>query len=229
MATYRDFREMLPRGDIDAVLIATGDRWHTVASIMAAAAGKDVYCEKPCAMTIAQCQALAETMRRYGRVFQAGTHRRNIGHCRRAVELAQSGKLGKLHTLHAAIGKPWESHDWLPAEPEPAKDFIDWDLWLGPAPGGPTIISMSTATGDAASTSIPVPGCSIGAPHTVDLCQWANQADSVTPIEFEPVGDAIVGRYANGIKLVLRAKGWPPLGFCPVRFEGDEGWVETGD
>ena len=67
VATYRDFREMLPRTDIDAVLIATGDRWHTMASIYAAKAGKDIYCEKPCSMTIAESQALADTMRRYGR------------------------------------------------------------------------------------------------------------------------------------------------------------------
>jgi predicted dehydrogenase len=180
-------------------------------------------------MTIAQCQALAETMRRYGRVFQAGTHRRNIGHCRRAVELALSGKLGKLHTLHAAVSRPWETHDWLPAEPQPDKNIIDWDLWLGPSPWRP--FNHKYVDGDWRHRFDFDSGAGLldwGA-HTVDLCQWANRADGTTPVEFEPVGDTIVGRYANGVKLILRAKGWPQLGFCPVRFEGDEGWVETGD
>ena len=84
---YRDFREMLPREDIDAVLIATGDRWHTLASIYTAKAGKDIYCEKPCSMTIAESQALAETMRRYGRIYQAGTQRRSVANFLFAADL----------------------------------------------------------------------------------------------------------------------------------------------
>ncbi|NLH16023.1 MAG: Gfo/Idh/MocA family oxidoreductase, partial [Phycisphaerae bacterium] len=77
-AMYRDMFELLARSDIDAVLIATGDHWHTLGSILAAKAGKDVYSEKPCGLTIGQCQALDDTIRRYGRVFQAGTQRRNV-------------------------------------------------------------------------------------------------------------------------------------------------------
>ena len=96
---YRDFRELLERKDIDAVLIATGDRWHAPASIMAAKAGKDVYSEKPCGLTIAYCQELADTMQRTGRVFQAGTQRRSVPNFQQAVQLAHSGKLGKIHTL----------------------------------------------------------------------------------------------------------------------------------
>ena len=100
-ATYRDLRELLARPDIDAVLIATGPNWHATASILAANAGKDVYCEKPCTKNIAQSLALAETFRRCGRVFQAGTQRRNLPHVAFAVELARRGKLGKLQTVHA--------------------------------------------------------------------------------------------------------------------------------
>ena len=101
VATYRDFREMLARGDIDAVLIATGDRWHTMASIYAAKAGKDIYCEKPCSMTIAESQALADTMDRYGRIYQAGTQRRSIANFIFATDLCRNGKLGKLSKVHA--------------------------------------------------------------------------------------------------------------------------------
>ena len=232
-AIYHDFRELLARDDIDAVVIATGDRWHALASIMAAQAGKDVYSEKPCAMTIGLCQALADTMRHQGRVFQAGTQRRNLVHFDHAVKLAQSGKLGNLHTLHASIYELSDRHDWLPAETEPPKDVVDWDMWLGPAPWRP--YNHQYVDGRWRGHFDFDSGAKLldwGA-HTVDLCQWANQADRTVPIEFEPIdvpGDnVIIGRYANGVKLVLRRTGWLGLGTCPVRFEGDEGWVETGD
>ena len=100
---YGDFRELLDRRDIDAVLIATGDRWHADASMLAARAGKDVYSEKPCGLTIELCQQLAETMNATGRIFQAGTQRRSVPNFVQAVELARSGKLGKLHTMYASV------------------------------------------------------------------------------------------------------------------------------
>ncbi len=93
---HRDFRELLDRPDIDAVLIATGPNWHATAAIHAAKAGKDMYCEKPCTKNIAQSLELADTMRRTGRVFQAGTQRRNLPHFAFACQLARTGKLGKL-------------------------------------------------------------------------------------------------------------------------------------
>jgi predicted dehydrogenase len=91
--TYRDFRELLDRRDIDAVLIATGPNWHATATMYAAKAGKDMYCEKPCTKNIAKPE-LADTIRRTGRVFQAGTQRRNLPHFAFACELARTGKLG---------------------------------------------------------------------------------------------------------------------------------------
>ena len=91
---YRDFRELLDRKDIDAVLIATGDRWHAAASIMAAEAGKDVYSEKPCGITIDLCQQLADTMHREKRVFQAGTQRRSVPNFQKAVELVTAANSG---------------------------------------------------------------------------------------------------------------------------------------
>src|SRR6478609_3303219 len=90
-ATYRDLRELLARPNIDAVLIATGPNWHATAAALAANAGKDIYCEKPCTKNIAQSLALAETIRRTGRVFQAGTQRRNLPHFAFACELARTG------------------------------------------------------------------------------------------------------------------------------------------
>jgi len=234
---YRDMFEVLGRDDIDAVLIATGDNWHALASILAAKAGKDVYSEKPCGLTIRDCQALADTMNRYGRVFQAGTQRRSNGNFQFAAHLAQTGKLGKLKTLHASIYKLRTDHSWLPAEPEPPKEVCDWNRWLGPAPWRP--YNKRYVSGgwrgyfdfDSGATLL-----DWGA-HTVDLCQWANDSDDTMPVTYTPEsdGNTITAMYANGVRLVLRHGGfrgegnWLGLGTCPVRYEGSEGWVETGD
>ena len=130
---YRDFRDLLARDDIDAVLIATGDRWHGPASMMAAEAGKDVYSEKPCGLTIDVCQRLAETIRKTGRIFQAGTQRRSVPNFAAAVDLARSGRLGTLERLNASVYRPTLGNDWLPAQPTPDRESCDWNLWLGPA------------------------------------------------------------------------------------------------
>jgi predicted dehydrogenase len=238
-AVYRDLRELLARKDIDAVLIATGDRWHTPASVLAARAGKDIYCEKPCSMTIAECGLMAETMHRYGRVYQAGTQRRSIGNFEIAQQLARSGKLGRLRTLHASLVQPGVQYHWLPAEPEPSRDVVDWDLWLGPCPWRP--FNRQYVNGGWRNHNDFNAGANIlewGA-HTVDLCQWARGADETTPVEYEVVGENIHARYADGVTLVMESlrtafgnrspQFRTEVGTCPVRFVGDEGWVETGD
>jgi predicted dehydrogenase len=235
---YRDFRELLARPDIDAVLIATGDRWHAPASILAAQAGKDVYSEKPCGLTIADCQDLADTMDHFGRVFQAGTQRRSVANFQAAVDLAHGGKLGKVHTLYASVYTPGNDFDWLPAEPEPPRDVVDWELWLGPAPWRP--YNHKYVEGGWRGRYDFDSGARLldwGA-HTVDLCQWANKGDDTMPVEYEPGPTCVTARYANGVKLVLDflktpfgdRPGWiNHLGTCPVRFVGDESWVEVGD
>ncbi len=236
---YRDFRELLDRRDIDAVLIATGDRWHAAASIRAARAGKDVYSEKPCGITIDACQQLSATIHSEKRVFQAGTQRRSVPNFQKAVELAHSGKLGKLHTLHASVYVPVLENTWLPAEPTPPRDVVDWNLWLGPAAWRP--FNQKYVDGRWRGQWDFDSGARLldwGA-HTVDLCQWANQADDTMPIKYEPSDKNIVCHYANGVKLIIDFLAKPfgdrsphyitRLGTCPVRFVGDEGWVETGD
>ena len=233
-ATYRDFRELLERSDIDTVLIATGDNWHAHASIYAARAGKDIFCEKPCAITMDLCGKLAETMRRYGTVFQGGTQRRSLANFQLAVDLARSGKLGKIHTVHAAIYTLRVRYDWYPPQPLPDREEIDWDLWLGPAPWRPfnRAYVMGDWRGhfdfDSGATHL-----DWGA-HTVDLCQWALDADGNAPTRYWAEGNDCYAAYndtvgGGGVKLVMRSGGWMGLGTCPVRFEGDEGWVETGD
>jgi predicted dehydrogenase len=236
---FRDFRELLDRKDIDAVLIATGDRWHAPASILAAKAGKDVYSEKPCGITIAACQELADTMVREKRVFQAGTQRRSVPNFQKAVELVHSGKLGKLHTMHASVYIPVLDNSWLPAQPTPPRDVVDWNLWLGPAAWRP--FNQQYCDGKWRGQWDFDSGARLldwGA-HTLDLCQWANRADDTMPVEYEPTETNIVCRYANGVKLILDFLKAPfgdrspqyitRLGTCPVRFLGDAGSVETGD
>jgi hypothetical protein len=154
---YNDYRELISRPDLDAVVIATPDHWHTLQSIDAAKTGKDVYCEKPISITIRQGRRLAETMRRYGRVFQTGTQYRSIPTIRQVCEFVRRGGLGKVKqvfTLWTRLGgffgaprfKPYRHlmdvdnsgksyaplDIVLPAEPVP--DGLDWDLWVGPAP-----------------------------------------------------------------------------------------------
>ncbi|MGL6226674.1 MAG: Gfo/Idh/MocA family protein [Thermoguttaceae bacterium] len=233
--TYRDMFELLERPDIDAVLIATGDRWHTMASICAAKAGKDIYCEKPLSLTIQESRAVADAVNRYGRVFQAGTQRRNIGNFQLAAKMAHEGKLGKVTEVHANTLAPGTTHDWLPAQPEPAKDEVDWDRWLGPCPWrpyNPTYISG----GWRGFFDFHGGGILEWGSHTVDLCQWGNQSDDTVPVEYWPVldkdgnkSDRVEALYANGVKLVMREHGWLGLGTCSCRYVGEEGWVETGD
>ncbi len=236
---YRDFRELLDRKDIDAVIVATGDRWHAAASMLAAKAGKDVYSEKPCGISIELCQRLAATVQSTGRVFQAGTQRRSVPNFQQAVRVAQSGKLGKLKTLYASVYMPVLDNNWLPGEPTPARDTVDWNLWLGPAPWRP--YNQAYVNGRWRGYYDFDSGAKLldwGA-HTVDLCQWANGADDTLPLTYEPSDKGITCMYANGVKLYLdflatpfgdRGPNWnTKLGTCPVKFEGEEGWIATGD
>ena len=187
---YRDMFDVLGRDDIDAVLIATGDRWHTMASITAARAGKDIYCEKPCSMTIQESRALADVINLHGRIYQAGTQRRSIGNFMLAIEMAQSGKLGNLLEVHANTRPPAVSQEWLPAEPEPAPDVCDWDRWLGPCPWRP-YNSQYVRGRWRGHFDFHGGGILEWGSHTVDLCQWAAQKDHTTPVEYVPDGDGV--------------------------------------
>lgn len=226
--TYRDFREMLPRPDIDVVLIATGDRWHTLASIYAAKAGKDIYCEKPCSMTIAESQALADILGRYGRIYQAGTQRRSVANFQFAADLCHSGKLGKLTAVHANTLAPGVSHDWLPAQLEPPADEVDWDLWLGPTPWRPYNKTYVDG-GWRGHFDFHGGGILEWGAHTVDLCNWAGTNDQKMPVRYEPTPSGCVATYDDGLKLIMRDSDWMGLGTCSARYEGEDGWVETGD
>jgi predicted dehydrogenase len=227
---YADAQDLLARPDIEAVLIATSDRWHTLMSIWAAEAGKDIFCEKPLSLTIAESYALAETVRRYGRVYQAGCQRRNVPNFELAAGLARSGKLGRLETVHANTLAPLSrlGHNWWPAEPEPDPRVFDWDKWLGPCPWRPYNARYANG-GRGLFWDFHGGGILEWGSHTVDLCQWAADADHTQAVEYEPTPNGVNARYASGVKLVMRPDGWMNLGTCHVRFEGTDGWVETAD
>lgn len=238
-AAYGDMRRLLAeRADVDAVVIATGDRWHAMASILAMRAGKDVYCEKPACLTMAQGQAVVETARRFGRVYQTGAQRLSEPNHVFAIEMARSGRLGPIHTVYADCR--WRDglrHDWLPAEPEPSKEELDWDVWLGPCPWRPYNAGYVNGAGWYHFYDFATDVAMWGA-HTVAQALAGLDMTDVSFIEFEYAGpDAtMVTRLSNGVKLVLyRVAGsvWEPCqywhGACGERFEGPEGWAGAAD
>ena len=229
-AMYRDFRELLDRKDIDAVLIATGPNWHATAAMYAAKAGKDMYCEKPCTKNIEQSLILRDTMRRTGRVFQAGTQRRNLPHFAFACELARTGRLGKMKRVYAhPAGMQAMTSGWLLPETEPDAAVVDWNMYLGPAAWRPFNAKLLDGFNFEKGGGLVGGGVLEWGSHCVDLCQWAVD-DCAPPVEYDPPKDGqLVARYENGVELVFRETGWIPLGSCPVRFEGEAGWVEAGD
>lgn len=231
---HRDYRELLDRTDIDAVLIATGPNWHCTMAMAAAKAGKDMYCEKPVTKNIAQSLILRDTIARTARVFQAGTQRRNLPHFAFACELARTGKLGKLQKVFAhPAGMKAIMSGWMPAEPEPKKEVVDWDTYLGPAAWRPfnqrLLDGFNFEKGGGFFGAFGGGGVLEWGSHCVDLCQWA-VGDCPPPAEYNPPKDGhLVCKYENGVELIFRETDWIPLGSCPVRFEGETGWVEAGD
>jgi len=238
-AAYSDMRQFLAeRTDVEAVLIATGDRWHALAAIWAMRAGKDVYCEKPACLTMAQGQAVAETARRYARIYQTGAQRLSEANHVFAIEMARSGRLGPIHTAYADCR--WRDgfrHDWLPAQPEPAKDELDWDLWLGPSPWRPYNAGYVNGGGWYHFYDFATDVAMWGA-HTVAQALAGLDMTDVSFIEFEYAEPtkSMMTRLSNGVKLVLfRVAGsvWDPCEFwhgaCGERFDGPNGWAAAAD
>ena len=235
--TYPDFREMLARPDLDAVFIATGNRWHGMASMYAARAGKHIYCEKPVTLTIREGRRLVETCRRCGTIYQAGTQRRSTASYRFAVEMARQGKIGRLHTIEMQV---WTGPAIPHQKPIPVPKGWDYDMWLGQTPWKPFVpgrVFSWQYFWDTAEGIITDMGC-----HYTDQMQWLLQRDDTGPIEFEargtfpdprkfmsdtPVTAEARCRYADGIVGVMYQR----RGFKDryIRYIGDEGWIQVDD
>jgi predicted dehydrogenase len=181
---YQDFRRVLDRPDIDAVLIGTPDHWHAAITVMACEAGKDVYCEKPLARTIDEGRKMVEAARRYGRVVQMGTQYRSMGRTRQACEWVRSGRLGRVHTVR--LSHPANpTHPCQPPRPVPPE--LDWDLWLGPAPWAAYHPArchftyryfMDYGGGALADNGV----------HMFGVVSWAMGADHTGPVSIEAAG-----------------------------------------
>jgi predicted dehydrogenase len=211
--TYNDYRELLARSDIDAVMIATGERWHPLISIAAANHGKHMYCEKPLGLSIAECKAVRETVNRNSVSFQFGTQQRSSFNYRHAVELVRNGKIGELKTIMVGtVHGPRDKLYGIPKEPPPG---FDYDLWLGPCPWAP-YSDMRVSIAAWLFISDYGLGCLDGAwgVHDIDIAQWVNDADATGPIEVEgtcsfytdirdtPYEWTVEHKYANGVRLI---------------------------
>jgi len=234
---YNDFREVLARRDVDVVAIVVPDQWHATMTIMAARAGKDIYCEKPLSLTVTEGRAMVNAVRRHGTVLQTGSHHRSAARTRRVCELVRNGRIGKLKRIITYVpgwNKTCPTGAW---KPTPVPEGFDYDFWLGPAPWEPyhkdrcfyNFRFILDYSGGQVTN--------FGA-HCLDLAQWANGTDRSGPVEIEDADsewptDGLFNvasnvhfraRYANGVELEC-VQGAERLA---CRFEGTEGWMQTG-
>jgi len=203
---YNDFRDVLDRPDIDAVLIATPAHWHVNMAVMAAEAGKDMYCEKPSAVTIVESQQMLAAVNRYGRVYQAGTQQRSEygGKFRMACEFVRSGRIGKLQSIYGyrdGGGIFWPPR-FGPAKPVPKG--LDWDLYLGPMPWFPFDGLVSAHRFDIGELN--------WGQHHYDIIQWAADADKTGPVELWTEEGRSCYKYASGVVVYGKAYPGEPIG-----------------
>ncbi len=243
-ATYNDFRKLLARDDIDAVVLALPDQWHVLIGQEAARQGKAMYYEKPMSFTVEEAQAMRSTVKRYGSIFQFGTQQRSDPRFRFAVELARNGYLGDLKRV--IVGSA--SYTEVPEQPEEAiPDGLDYDMWLGPSPDLPyTTLRCSRNWTLIRDHSLGCLGSAWGI-HHIDIAQWTMDADESGPISVEARGSIPTTGlydtfqyfesehlYANGATVLhidhTHAKKRFPQFVNPgssmgILWEGSEGWV----
>ena len=236
VTAYSDYRELLAKADIDAVVISTPDHWHAIIAIQAAEAGKDIYLQKPAALTIAEGRALSNAVHRTGRIFQIGSQQRSSPQFRYAAELVRNGRIGKVKTV--LVGLPGDPSGDI--EPEmPVPKTLNYDAWLGSTP-----YVYYTEKRVHPQTGYDRPGwlrCEqFGAgmitgwgTHHVDSAHWAMDTEHTGPIEISGRADfpksglwdvhgpfKTEGLYANGVRMIV--SGEFPNG---IRFEGTHGWI----
>ena len=225
--TFEKYEELIAQPDIDAVVVATPDHWHAIISIAAMKAGKDVYCEKPMAHTIKEGRAMVEATRKYNRVFQTGNMQRSWWTFRHACELVRNNYLGDIKKILVNVGDPAIACD-LPGETTPG--YLNWDLWLGPAPKRPYHEILSPPV---EQTHYPMWRnyreygggiLSDWGVHMFDIAQWGLGMDNSGPVKLIPPADKKAVRglkfiYQSGVEMFHEdfKRGWA------VRFIGSEG------
>lgn len=233
--TYEDFRQLLARKDIDAVLIALPDHWHSIPVVMAAKAGKDIYGEKPLSLTIHEGRVMSDAVKKYNRIFQCGSQQRSDPRFRKACEIVRNGRIGKLHTVRVGLpgGTPDFGRTQDRQDPEPIPEGFNYDFWLGPAPEAPysparchvnfrwildysggQITDWGGHHPDIAQWGM---GTELSGPTSIRNGQatWAKEKiwNTATDFSFE-------AHYASGVRMIVssRLRGG-------VTFEGSDGWV----
>jgi predicted dehydrogenase len=238
-ATTGDFREVLARKDIDAVLIVTQDHWHALIAVAAARAGKDIYCEKPLGVSVAQSRAIVEAVRKHKRVFQTGTQQRSDRRFRLACNLASNGYLGKLKGIQVAASGPQYKRAYKkPTDEEPVPPGFDFEMYTGPAPkkpynGGRHAWPDWYLIWDYCNGFITNWGV-----HHLDIANWGCPAFAGEPCELEFKGsyrnDGLTDnindwqgefRFASGLRIGYSDDNNPHK--HGVRFEGETGWVHV--
>jgi predicted dehydrogenase len=230
-AKYNDFRELIDRKDLDAVVIGTVDHWHALTSIAAMKSGRDVYCEKPMSLTIAEGQAMLQAARKYDRIFQTGSQQRSDKRYHLACELVRNGRIGKVHTVEARIG------DNPVGGPFPVVDVpkgLDWDFWQGSTPEVPYVKERCHYTFRWFYEYSGGKMTDWGAHHN-DIAQWGLGTDESGPVAVTAVGGevakkpncynchphfAVTYTYADGARLITTSDGENGN-----RFIGDRGWI----
>jgi predicted dehydrogenase len=243
-AEHHDFRELLARPDVDAVMIATPEHWHPLIGIEAARRGKHMYYEKPMSVSVAEAQAVRQAVKRYGVVFQFGTQQRSSQAYRFTCELIRNGRIGQLQTV--MIGSAGGRYDRIPDRPpQPVPQGFDYDMWLGPAPWAPYCDERVSRTWMFISDY--GLGCLGGAwgIHDVDIAQWVNDSDGVGPVEVEGSGrfyddirDVVYSwevehKYPNGVRVIhmdmvtaqKRAPQFRISGYMASVMIGSKGWI----
>ena len=206
---YKYYRELLERKDIDAVVIATPDHWHAQIAVDAAKAGKDIYCEKPMALTVAEGRAMVNATRKYDRVFQTGNMQRSWRDFRHAVELARNGYIGEIKEINVSVGEPVKQCS-LPVQDVP--EGLDWNEWIGPSlyRGFHPDLAPSDTKGpwawwrgyrDFGGGLVTDWGA-----HMFDISQWALDMDNSGPVQFLPPrlpnqSHGLTMIYVNGVRV----------------------------
>lgn len=236
---YNDFRELLARPDIDAVMISTPDHWHVPMALMALKAGKDVSLEKPITRYIGEGRRLVDAVANHRRVFRVDSEFRSLERFHRATELVRNGVIGTLRTIR--VSSPKEEFPPEPAIEAPVPDGLDYDLWLGPAPKVPYMQKRTHNPRDLKgrpgwfrSTMYADGMLTNWGAHLVDICQWANDTERTGPVEVQATGryhdDPVWNvletfdarfRFANGVDLFYT------MDQPRIRFEGDRGWLQV--
>jgi predicted dehydrogenase len=234
---YSDFRDMLARPDIDAVAIITPDHWHAVQTVLAARAGKDIYCQKPLTLTVAEGAEMIRAVRHHRRILQTGSQWRSNAMFRHACELVRNGRIGKLQRVETYVAENNFAGPGPGWTEMPVPEGFDYDAWLGPAPKAPYHADRCfyrfrfvRAYSGGQTTNF---GC-----HSNNIAHWGMGADQTGPVEVEDLGAefplpgdlfdtptkvAFRARYANGVILECKTD---PRSFG-VTFVGSEGWLRV--